>query len=225
MKFSILFLLFCSCLLTFATPDARGQDTTNKRPVVAVLVQLRSEHNRMEALKKAHEYKLMKELEVDAIGVQKAMIKDFTDNFTYCPVYYYMDTNADQVKNKLFTGVLMNADGTPVKKNTLDGANHNYLIAYYGYIAPVYKEQRTKEDSLAAQQYTATPFGKGLMILDDKFHEMTFFYKLAYQEDRGDKKKSLKEYKYNSKYFEIDYYPLVARFNKMIITCGEILLK
>ena len=114
-----------------------AQNTMDDKFPKAVLVQLRSEHNRMEYLVKTRSYKDLEKLKVDAVNVQRAMINDFQDHFTNCPVYYYMDTNAPLIQKKIFDGILLNADLTPAKNLPISNAGSDYLVAYYGY--PVVK--------------------------------------------------------------------------------------
>jgi hypothetical protein len=127
--FKLLFFIF----LYFSFNICAAQDTafhkkdTDKKKDKfpdAVLVQLRTEHNRSEALKKANRYHDLKELEKDALGERSKMILDFEKNFHYCPVYYFMDTNLDLVKKEIFDSILLNADGTLAK----NAATGNYVI-------------------------------------------------------------------------------------------------
>ncbi|MFI5196655.1 MAG: hypothetical protein ACHQD8_06160, partial [Chitinophagales bacterium] len=102
-------------------------DTLSGKYPRAVLVQLRSEHNRIAALAKDNRYQDIEEVEKDALEVKKRMILDFTNNYHYCPVYYYMDTNADFIKKKVFDGVLMNVDGSPVSKPVINRNSNDYV--------------------------------------------------------------------------------------------------
>ena len=190
---------------------ANAQDTVHKKMPSVVLVQLPSERNRIEALKKQHEERLLAEVRMDAVCERTAMIRDFQANFTYCPVYYFMDTNATLIKKRVFTGVLMNADGTPATNIPLSPGSTGYVIAYYGYLAPVYQHQ-SMEDSMRDRLNVEPPFGRGLVILNDKFQELTFFYKLGYDDVLFGLKKKHPELRYSSKHFDIEYYPFVKLF-------------
>ena len=203
-------LIFC-CLVLFVGVRAYAQDTTHKKMPSVVLVQLPSEHNRIEAIRKTNNQRLLAEIKEDALGEQAAMIRDFEGNFNYCPVYYFMDTNATLIKKRVFTGVLMNADGTPATNIPLTPGSTGYVIAYYGYLAPVYRHQ-SMEDSMRDRLNVEPPFGRGLVILNDKFQELTFFYKLGYDDVLFGLKKKHPELRYNSKHFDIEYYPFVKLF-------------
>ena len=127
-------------LLLFTVCEVKAQDTTATQAVdtsykfpKAILVQLRSEHNRIEALTKARRYKELELVEEDAAKIRKKEIADFKDHLAFCPVYYYVDTNADLITNKKFSGILFNADSTLATNTGLTEASKDYLVVYYGY--------------------------------------------------------------------------------------------
>ena len=86
-------------LLLFTVCEVKAQDTTATQAVdtsykfpKAILVQLRSEHNRIEALTKARRYKELELVEEDAAKIRKKEIADFiasTDDY----VEYYIRIN------------------------------------------------------------------------------------------------------------------------------------
>lgn len=205
--------VYCILILLIDFNLCSAQDTTKPYPA-AVLVQLRSEHNRMEALTKARMYEELEEVKKDALAVRDRMVLDFHNNFSYCPVYYYMDTNADLIKKKIFDGILLQEDGSPVKNPVVNSNSDNYVIAYYGY--PV---SQSTTDKVQADATDSQPlFGKGLVILNDKMLQLTYFYKFGYDEIFFDKRKQwIKKYYYNSKRFDIEYYPLAYLFNHTML--------
>ena len=204
--FSLLFLM----LSWLTTSASNGWDDTLHVPK-AVLVQLRSEHNRIEALTKNRLYSKVEEVQKDALAVVTKMKLDFRDNFSACPVYYYVDTNADQIKKKKFDGVLMNADGSPV---TDFGFSDDYLVIYYGYPAVQGRLKDKVTDTSSYQYDTGQPFGKGLVVLNDEFQQVNYFYKLGYDEFWYKIGKRFKKYCYISKHFDIEYFQCARLFNE-----------
>src|SRR5580698_8005575 len=96
---TISILLSISVLIFINVIPGFAQDTLSadvKYPI-ALLVQLKSEKSRIDAATRNKDYKALEEMKKDAKGARKAMIKDFKDHIDYCPVYYYMDTNLNQV--------------------------------------------------------------------------------------------------------------------------------
>ena len=189
---------------------------------MALLVELRSEHNRIAALTRDKRYRELNELVSDAISVRTALITDFNENFDWCPVYYFIDTNSDLVEKKQFTGILLDSTGKPMDNIQLNSTSTNYLVAYYGYPVKQAKTQEvvtdkyktTSEEGALGVKVMDDPMGRGLIIMDDQFRQVNYFYKLGYDNlfvnHRIDKR-----YYFNSKRFDMEYYPFAGLFNKI----------
>ena len=153
----------------------------------------------------------------DVEGVKTAMHADFTDNFTFCKVYYFNDTDADKIMNKQFDGVLMTADGNLATNINISNKDSNYLVLYYGY--PTSQSNKTKvvTDSSKIISHQDFPYGKGMIINNCKFQQIGYAYNFEYDEvfakifDR----KSLKHY-YFSKLFDIDYFSCASTIEQLL---------
>jgi hypothetical protein len=205
----IIFLMFMYVHAGYA-----ADSMSHKNPQF-VLVQVSSEHNRVAAMTKDRKYKELAEVQKDAAAVAETMKLDFKDHFTYCPVWYFIDTNIDRIKNMQFDGVLFNADGAPVKNPAVSAKGKNYLIAYYGYPVADAGAGKPVTDSVQYHYNSGEPMGKGLVINNYKFQQVGYFYKFGYQEALFTKKAS-KRYVYHSKHFDIDYFPQAEKFNKKL---------
>ncbi len=243
------------------TTATKAVDTSYKFPK-AILVQLRSEHNRIAALAEAHRNRELEMVKEDASRIMQKEIADFKDHITYCPVYFYIDTNLYLVKNRKFSGVLFNADSTPASNTGLNDTSKDYLIVYYGY--PAYQSRVT--DSLTDNPRNANlnrgddktnyrtrepldrantnylietygypvhptnmkdsinnkddigygekePFGKGLIINNCRFQQVSFLYKFGYDEVLFKMRKENRKYIYISKHFDMEYFPFAEKFN------------
>lgn len=203
--FAITVLLLLASLQTVFAAD-----TLNRKIPAAVLVQLRAEKNRITTLTAARRYKQVEEVKNDAKKVADAMINDFQDNFNHCPVYYFMDSNAEAVKNKQFDGILLNADGRAVTDPVVNSASNNYLIVYYGY--PNYQERRNEVSTDQLSPY----FGRGLIILNHEYEQIAYIFLLSYNEHFYKRNKRLKKYNYHSKRFDMQYIPFAAELQAEI---------
>jgi len=172
-----------------------------------VLVQLRSEHNRMEALKKAHDRAGLEQVQKDAMAAKAAMVYDFSSNFTYCPVYYYIDTNAELIKQRRFDNILLDSNGNAVTTPVISSTSTDYVIVYYGYHIQQANAARVVTDSTKYRYDPEGPTGKGLVVLNDKFQQISYNYKQQYADLLLGKKRKLKNY-YISPKFDIEYFPL-----------------
>jgi hypothetical protein len=211
--------VFVAICILFHCHKTLASDSLYQKTPVAVLVQLRSEHNRIQALTDAKNYDGLAQVKKDAVGVQKAMTNDFTDNFDFCPVYYYMDTNLTLVLQKKFDGVLMNADGLPAKKIAISESDNKYLIVFYGY--PV--EQSRRKEEVAEEHGHADsgePMGEGLIINNSQFHQVSFLYKFGY-ENLLFRIFHNRRYFYISKKFDMEYFPFAHALNTKLYEGNE----
>ena len=196
-----------------------ASDSLYQKTPIAVLVQLRSEHNRIQSLTESKNFGMVEQVQKDAVGVQRAMINDFTDNFDYCPVYYYMDTNLNLVIQKKFEGVLFNADGSPANKIVINDSDTKYLIVFYGY--PEEQSRRTKEVANEHGHYdSGEPMGEGLIINNSKFHQVSFLYKFGY-ENLLFRLFHNRRYFYVSKKFDMEYFPFAHALNSRLLAGNE----
>ena len=234
-----IYLLTAICILTAGRCFAI--DTLNEFRPLAVLVQLRSEHNRIVAMIKNGRYNDVNKVIKDATAANAAMINDFTDNFDECPVYYYMDTNATLIQKKQFAGILFDKDGIPKKNITIDSTSTNYLIACYSYPIEGRVREEENHDSTAPNRsiaYYGLPvdgpinmeddknriantayipvMGRGLIILNTNFKQVNYYLKRGF-DDLFVKLQYKRKYFYYSKKFDIEYYPFASYFSRSML--------
>jgi hypothetical protein len=208
---NLLFLLCLSAVLSVSNLCFASDSLYQYFPR-AVLIQLRSEQNRIKTLIKEKRYKVLEEVKKDAIGVRASMMYDFSDHFEFCSVYFFEDTNLNLVLNRKFDGILLNGDGSIAKNLKINDTSTDYLILYYGY--PTL--QRRREDSVTDQEKyiykSGEPFGKGLIINNYQYQQISFFYRFGYDNFfRG--KKSYGKYAYESKHYDMEYYPFAQKLS------------
>lgn len=210
--------LFISIFLLAASGKANTADSLSGKYPGMVLIQLKSENNRIQALTKARRFKDLEQVLNDANSSAAAMINDFRDHFNYCPVYYFIDTNLDLVKQKKFDRVLLNADRSPVENPSINSASENYVIVFFGYAVMQKRSEKVVKDPARYQSGAEQPAGKGLVINNHKYEQVGYINKKQYLdllESKKDKEKE-KLYKYSSPRFEIEYYPLAGSFNEKL---------
>lgn len=213
-KIALILLVICATNACFAQDTlGKKQDTSVDKFPKAILVQLRSEHNRMAALSNGKRQKELEILKNDAVNVTSKMIADFKDHFNFCPVYYYMDTNLDLIKNRVFKGVLFNADSTPANDLVISDTSKDYLIVFYGYPTAQSRTKSIITDSTKYRYNSGEPIGKGLVINNYKFQQVSYIANPEYQNSLF-RTKINKKYKYLSNHFDIEYFPHAEAFNK-----------
>ncbi len=98
----------------------------------AILVKLPTYAKRMAYYKDQHNIEKMLQLQRDVDSIDKYIIADFTENFTYGPVYYFYDTSFEQVKERQLDGALLNTDLTITEHSVIEAMGNNYLVVEYG---------------------------------------------------------------------------------------------
>ena len=112
---------------------------------------------------------------------------------------------------------MFNEDGSKVAHSIVDKNSTDYVIAYYGYPISQQRDEKVVKDSSKYSYDPQTPMGKGLVILNDKYQQLTYFYKLGMDEMGYDLGKRFKKYYYRSKHFDIEYYPFAGTFNRTML--------
>lgn len=180
-----------------------------------VLVQLRSESNRIAAMRKNKDNQGLETVLKDGSMVRKVMIKDFKENFNHCPVYFYIDTNLDLVKQRKFTNVLFTSDSVPINNLKVTDTASNYLIVYYGHPNVQKKEYNANKNDGRYNDNQAQ--SKGLIINNADFEQISYLYKFEYQNFTFRWNKKLKDKCYVSKRFDIEYFPYAGKLNEVLM--------
>ncbi len=182
----------------------------DERAPKAILVQLFTYQNRVDYFQKHNNKAMLEILERDRDSVMSKMIADFNNNFSYCPVYYYIDTNYQKVLNKDFDGVLLNEQLKPVQTPVVKSTDNNYFIVFFGNNI---KGAGDNDDS-----YTVTTSNHKLVVCDDQLNKLEkplpdgtnnrWPGKIGYQ---------LEGYYYTSPKFDISYKPYAAHFSAKLL--------
>jgi hypothetical protein len=175
-----------------------------------LLVQMRYEQRKTEQLLQEKKTREAKKVMKEASIIRKVMKNDFEENFSFCPVYYFMDTNAELIKKQVFENVLFTADGIPMQGNVLQPGDTDYFIVYYGY-----PEEQMNLDATGDEEYNGInngeAMGKGLIFLNYNYRQVDFYYRFAYMDifQRPDTR-----YFYKSQDYDMEYYPFAAQYQK-----------
>lgn len=204
-KIFLFLLLIVSSNHSIAAP---GDSTRRKFPRI-LLLQLSAEQNRIAALAKTNNQKRLEEVTNDAYHVRKVMINDFRDHFDFCPVYYFIDTNADAIRNKHFDGILLNADGSEATNLELNSNSNDYLIAFYGF--PV--EKGTNDHG--ANTASSLP-GRGIVLLNSQYKQVGYFIEGDYTSIGVAANGQKDNYSYMSDHYNIQYLPYAKQLNEAL---------
>lgn len=206
-------LLLCICLHSFGSAPA--QSLPAPRHPAAILVQLKAERNRINALLAQKNYADLEQFKADAQEVMMATVRDFRDHFSYCRVYYYIDTNFDEVMARKFDGVLLDDHLTPVGNINLGDSSSDYMIVFYGY--PTWQTGKRKWDTTKQKDWGGAPAGRGLVINDPDFKQIYYINNVDMDFFNFRRKNNKNPYQFLSRKFNIDYTPTAAEFNRKLL--------
>lgn len=199
--------VLCSVTLVFFTGTLSYATGGSKKPS-AVLVMLSAQQNRKRAMEKGGNTRYLEILESDMHSAIEATIKDFKDHFHFCPVYYFIDTNLDAIREHRFAGVLLDTNLTPVAGQPIPVDKRDYIITYFG--LSKWQTSELRHDTMAMQQWGGQPNGSTLVVLDHKLRQQTYVYDINgfWSKLFGSKKR--RKYGFESKKFDIEYSPLAG---------------
>lgn len=184
----------------------------NKNPV-AVLVQLKSEKRRIDALIQSKRMNELERFRKEAYQCMMATVADFRDHFAVRPVYFYIDTNFDAVQQRKFDGILLDSSLMPATDINIKPDDY-FLIANYG-IAQ-WQTNKRKWDTTKAEFWGGKPNGKALNINDPKMRQVAYITTIDYDFFNFQKQNKKNPYKFRSKKYNIGYEPCAAEFNRRL---------
>ncbi len=197
--------MFAVCLIALLGNAANADAQSKKRNIVrayrtsmpkAVLVELFTHQNKIGYYKRTKQDANAQQIKRDADSIVHYTVADFNDNFDFCPVYYFYDTNASLILSGKYKEALLDRDLKPVASTPLTSTDTNYFIFTYAPAAVSKNTTGSNQNALMNQRYKSN-------ILDYTFNPIPAF---VIQDDRtvftglGKKK-----YRYVSKKFNISY--------------------
>jgi hypothetical protein len=219
-------LLFVALLMLLSAADSDAQmfpphaKPWTKKPRALVVTLLTRGYQR-ESLRKYRPH-LLEEFETDVREVNKRIVKDFSQNFRYCPVYFIIDTNMSLLAQGKWAGILFDSTYRPITKAVIHPGDKDFFIAHYGSPTPQPDSSRARTlGDLGGQMevYGEDPTGlfqEKLIVTDADFVTLTSDKgpKTAYARALRPIWMSGPEYvdyrremTYNARFWNIDYIP------------------
>lgn len=204
-------LMLIACVPISSSGQGYYNDNSEFYPTY-ILVHLFAEQNRMTELKKHNLQKETDILKKDVANVMQATINDFERNFSFCPVYYYIDTNLDAILDGQFEGILLDKNLSQVTQLP-SAAEKTYAIVYYG--TALWQSNKRKLRPNAMKYESGKPNGSGLVVMNSDFEQISYVHWSGI--DLFEKKGRLvNKTEYFSKKFDIHYYPLAGRLSNKL---------
>jgi hypothetical protein len=224
-----LLLLLLSCLsaraqfLGIGRPRAKGGEA----PPKAVLIELLTRAGQRDYLVE-HRPELLAQFNSDVDAVMKRTVLDWSTYFKFCPVYFFVDSQAKQIMAGEFAGVLLDSSMNPVAQPIIQNGERNIYIAYYGTPMPQPDTVRPNSPSTSAGQYMEHDGDDATSLLHDRLLVNDADFRLLSERKprtnfvRGsrpdwmgtaDYRAYYRSIVYNAKRWYIDYQPIAYNYD------------
>jgi hypothetical protein len=168
--------------------------------IKAVLVKLYSEVNRINHFESRGDKTNANYVREDAAEIVKATIGDFKNNFNTCKVYYFIDTNLNQVLAANLEGILLDEHLKPATNTVLKNGDTSFLIVYYG----IPDDVETDDRDGTVYRSGGYPHD-GLVVLGHDYKRVRRLDHFIYKNHPFRMK--VRQFLYTSKRFAIEYRP------------------
>jgi hypothetical protein len=212
-------LVLTCCLLLPASYLFSARARIGEKPPKALLVELLARKNQVDYMKENNPERVP-EIMKDIQSVMKATMLDFSMNFDYVPVYFFIDTNADKIKEGHFEGVLLDENFQLVKQTVLAEGDTNFYVAYFGAYMPQpqhIKPGYTNTNNLGGYRETAgddpTALKKTLLVMDHNFELLQLPRPRTPRTYVSMARRETRKLFYRAKHSSIDYIPLAASYD------------
>jgi hypothetical protein len=189
----------------FSRKISKDQEVAPK----AILVQLPTHQRKINALSKSQrDAKRLKAIQEDRDSIIAKIVADFTDNFNFCPVYYFADTNSNLVKEKKWNDVILNSSLQPLQ-NFVPTDEYTVLIYSRDVAFNGDEDDVPVVNNSSKRRWIA--FDENLVPLKTPLPTGSNSTRLV-------KPKNAERYTYISKIFDIYYRPAAGNYNMKLHT-------
>lgn len=148
----------------------------------ALLVRLKTNANTIAKLKNAGKVDLATQIERETFLNNKAIVRGFTNQFKFCPVYFFYSNVSDSVKHKNTTGIFLDTNLTA--NPAIICTAGFYLIAEQGTLYSSSLGLVTEAEALNARE-NGTPFKDFAIIVKNRYfiqlHEPFPYFQKGYK--------------------------------------------
>ena len=170
------FFLHCFILILFnQNVNAQSNNDRSLPKPKVLLVMLHLSTNKIEALKKRNMEEVILQVIQSDEEINNSIMRDFSKNFTFCPVYFFYDTCYEKAKAKQWEDITFyDYESINVKKKITTQHFSDYYFAEIGYRSPGSQldidtvgrnrdQYRGEEDHVATMNY-------GVNLYDEDFN-------------------------------------------------------
>ena len=229
MSFQYRYLLLVLLAFLTAAPSVdaqifqRRRATEYERPPNALLVMLPTATRKLEVLHRMGDEVRAQSLRQDVAEIQRKMVADFRENFSFCPVYFFYDTASSAIRNGDFAAYLQDTALQPVPSSAYEAlADGEHLIAFFGYRSRDVASRSRRGDMEYFEMYDGDTEAmiQQLVLLDSKMEQLvrplprTVANRFPGIKTRN--KRPSYHYRHYAKYFDMQYKPSASRADAVL---------
>lgn len=117
---------------------------SNEAPPKAMLIELLTRGSQRNFLEK-YRKDLLPEFDKDVQSVTNRTVLDWSRYFHFCPLYFFVDTNASKIRSGEFAGILLDSNLQPVAHPAIQDGERDIYIGYYG--SPMPQPDKVRSDT------------------------------------------------------------------------------
>jgi hypothetical protein len=211
-----LLLLLAISFIQAEAQSWRIKQIYRSRPPKAILVQLFTYPRRVAYYQKNKNFDKLHQFNKEAAKTAEQIVRDFNENFNFCPVYYYHDTNAALIREKKFRNVLLDQNLKPAADIIINPKDTNYFIVVNALLISedfLPGNAPPPKDAYFSASDNVMSNKQRLVVLDYKFKQLPSSTVRTTKGSVGDRK-SRKAYSYSSNIFSLEYAGKAAVLNQ-----------
>jgi hypothetical protein len=177
----------------------------DEQPPKALLIQLPTYKRKIDHYNKTGKNVLARQLEADRDSVITKIVADFSKNFSFCPIWFYHDTNAVRIANKQFNGIILDKNLKPATAN-ITSSDSDYFAVMFGY------DYHDFDETNEQQAYSNIESRQKLIVLNSSLKRLSnsYFNNIP---PSGSKQRIPGPYAYYSSRFDIYYRPYARQLS------------
>ncbi len=193
--------------MTASTTHARRRAGYYEQSPKAILVMLKTRTGQIEYLTR-HDPKHLDRFKEDISGAMDATLRDFSDHFKFCPVFFFADTMMNEVKIGHFNGVLLNDELKVAQQNVLPEGDTSFFVIDFGHLSQTSRNSNYEPPVVNLREI--------LLAMDHNFEFLEYPRPAIARGYWGTGSSRYRDYWYRSKNYEVDYTPQAAAYSRTL---------
>jgi hypothetical protein len=192
----------------------RAHARIGELPPKFILVELPTESNRYRYFMQHNKEDKATKVKLANNAKMHCMVSDFSDNYTFCPVYFFNDTDQDKIIAHNFAAALRDKNLDLISALPALLTDTNYVIVYYG-LPPSEVSKVSAEGVSYTAEYNDVSFNN-LVAVSPSFKKLKQGLPDKAKFNAYQLSNFMNKYGFQSKEFDIEYKPLAGFYDRTL---------